>query len=231
MTLRILTVTLGFAFFCFPIVLLAEADPMAAAGRIELVIENGETKTCSASLIEPDVVLTAAHCVAFSARNAGDGPVGWVFRPGDGVRGREYGVDAIAVHPLYELSGGFSNYRLRFDMAALKLKAPIPNDVAVPFSQGLGAELGERLFLASWRPDASFKPRQRICEVITGLRGLVTLGCPVRGGESGAPILRKLNDRVELVAVLSSRSRVRVQPVGQGANVELRLVPLLDQFK
>ena len=42
------------------------ADPMLAAGRIE---DPGSTAACSASLVAPDIVLTAAHCVAARRAN------------------------------------------------------------------------------------------------------------------------------------------------------------------
>ena len=57
---------------CLPV--FAES-PIPAAGRMEIV---GRGATCSASLIRPDVIATAAHCVIDRDQ---------VFRLGDGLAG------------------------------------------------------------------------------------------------------------------------------------------------
>jgi len=56
----------------------------------------------------------------------------------------------------------------------------------------------------------------------------VTLACEVQGGESGAPVLRKVDDGLELVAVVSSRSRLGNQPVALASNIRLRVPPMVD---
>ena len=96
---------------------------------------------------------------------------------------------------------------------------------------GPEAELGEGLFLVSWRAGEGSRPRQRRCLVIEGeVPGVVTLGCQVRGGESGAPVLRLVPDGVELVAIVSSRSRLGQQPVAIASDVTLRIPPLLQRL-
>ncbi len=82
----------------------------------------------------------------------------------------------------------------------------------------------------SWRKDETEAPRQRKCQVIAGVEGLVTLGCAVLGGESGAPVLRETDDGLELVAIISSRTRQFFRPVAQASDVRLRLQPLFDEL-
>lgn len=200
----------------------ALADPMAAAGRIENV-DNGSS--CSGALVRADVVVTAAHCVKV------DAPEKLVFRPGDGPGGVAIPASRIRIHPLYPQTRERVEWRLRFDLAVIELKFPISPLRAVPFAVGNEAQVGEDLFLVSWRMGEGHRPRQRRCPVIPGIHGLVTLGCRVEGGESGAPVLRQSATGLELIAVVSSRFQLLNQPVAQASDLRLRLPPLLDALK
>lgn len=211
----------------FALVLLAAGPAhaegtIAAAGRIEHSVRKW---SCSASLIAPDLIVTAAHCVG------GPADAGVVFRPGDGEAGETYPLVRVARHPLYDPEMERHEWRLRFDMAVARLARPVPVRRALPFSPGPEARPGETLFIVSWRSGQALRPRQRSCPVLQGRTGLVTLGCPVKGGESGAPVLRRTDAGLELVAVISSRSRIADQPVAQASDVALRLPPLLDLIK
>lgn len=196
------------------------ADPLDAAGRLENPDTGGG---CSAVLVEPDVVLTAAHCVPLDSVTHSQ-----VFRLEDALNHPPTALTARAVHPLYGEATSRTEWRFRFDLAAVRLAEPVPPEVAMPMQAGPEARLGERLFLLSWKDGAEPRPRQRACEVIPGVRGLITLACEVGGGESGAPVVRKTDDGVELVGIVSSRSRQFNQPTAQASNVWIRLAPLLD---
>lgn len=212
----------------------ASADPIAAAGRIE---RTDGSVVCSAVLVTPDIIVSAAHCLPNNpdaeargeAQGDGVSNGGLLFRPGVPGAARRYRLVRTVWHPLY--LGGRSPWRLRFDMAAARLDAPVPPEIAVPLQQGEEARPGERLFVVSWRDPDGTQPRQRACPVVSGRGGLVVLGCEVKGGESGAPVLRRGERGLELVAILSSRSQIARQPVGQGSNVWLRLRPLLDALR
>ena len=197
-----------------PVFAFAEPDPMAAAGRIERGDSPG---TCSAALIAPDLVITAGHCV-------GD-PDRLLFRPGGRIGETAVPVVDAIHHPLYDPTHDPTLWKFRFDFALLKLEREISPAVAVPFPLGPSAKLNEVLFLVSWKDTP--RPRQRQCQVIPGYRGLVTLACAVRGGESGAPVLRMTPDGPGLVAVISSRTNQGPQPVAQASDAELRLPPMV----
>lgn len=200
--------------------LVAQGDPglMSAAGRIEKTVGEG---TCSAALIAPDLIATAAHC--------GKSAKGLVFRPGGKIGLPAFEVTDVLRHPLYDDENDPLLWKFRFDMAVFRLGRPVPPDIAKPFSLGDDATLGEDLFLISWV--ATPQPRQRKCRVRTGYRGLVTLGCSVSGGESGAPVVRMTESGPKLVAIVSSRATLGVQPVAQASNVRLRLPPLIRELQ
>ncbi len=189
---------------------------ISSVGRFEHRQSDG---SCSAVLVRPDLIATAAHC---STSND------VIFRLGDGLSGEPFEVVELITHPLYDQTSKRVDWKLRFDIAIGRLAKPVPSGMAVPFSFGDDAQTGERLFIVSWRNDGTDRPRQRACPVIEGIQGLVTLGCRVRGGESGAPVLRKTANGLELVAIISSSTRRREQPIAQASDVRLRLPPLFD---
>ena len=196
----------------------AAADPIPAAGRVESLHKPG---TCSAVLIAPDLILTAAHCV-------GSDVEGLSFRPGTGTETATIPLAATAVHPLYDARQTRPNWKVRFDIRIASLRDPVPGWVAKPMPVGPPAVVGERLFLVSWRQEDGTLPRQRACPVLDGLTGVVTLACSVSGGESGSPLLRATDQGLELVAIVSSRSHLGNQPVALATDVALRLQPLKD---
>ena len=201
---------------------LGQADQIDAAGRLE---SKGGSSSCSASLIRRDVIVTAAHCAR------GNPDDGIVFRPGDGQTGQTYAVKRFVRHPLYDTESSRTEWRYRFDIAVGELAEAVPESRAGLLPLGDDAQLGETLFIVSWRWFEGNRPRQRACPVIPGLRGLVTLGCPVENGESGAPVIRKTDGGLELVAIISSRGQQLDQPIAQASDVRLRIPPLLDRLK
>lgn len=204
----------------FALVLPVAAADIPASGRIESV---GSLGTCSATLIEPDLIVTAAHCLATSEAVDGKG-----FRTGNGPEAPLYPLARSARHPLYDPDDPDPTRRYRFDIAAARLAEPVPDWVASPLPPGGEAVPGERLFIVSWRRGEGPRPRQRACSVIEALRGLVSLSCEVRGGESGAGVLRASDNGLQLVAVLSSRTTFMGHPIALASNVRLRIQPILD---
>ena len=201
----------------------ALAGPFDAVGRLEKTSTNG---TCTASLIAANIVATAAHCI--SEDGAGD----FVFRLGNGLGTPTIPVIRAVRHPFYTEFVSQPLRRLRFDIALAELAEPVDAELAQPLKLGEAARAGEGLFLVSWRAGEGSRPRQRRCLAIEGeLPGVVTLGCRVQGGESGAPVTRLTADGLELVAIINSRSEQGRQPIAIASDVILRIPPLLDRLK
>lgn len=207
-------------FFYFYLATLASADLFSAAGRIENVTGTGG---CSASLIAADVIATAAHCVREGVDES------YQFR----LNGQSATVlvERVVVHPLFQQFEGQRFRRLRFDMAVARLATPVEPKVAKPFELAAKAELGEGLFLASWPNPRWERARERRCVVIDGgPPSVVTLGCRVRGGESGAPVLRLTESGMELVAIVNSTARQGSRSVAFASDVFERIPVLLERL-
>lgn len=206
-----------------PAGLRAEAEyPLAAVG----VLGAGATGGCSATLIEPDVVLTAAHCVNGNRQ----GGRNLIFRTGGypGVPRIEVPVAAIAFHPLYSLNLKPETTRIRFDLAVVRLARPIDEPGIIPLRLGTAPLSGEHLLLASYRGGLGDRARERRCEVFPGPPDLAALGCEVQGGESGAPVIRKSSEGLEVAAIVSSRSQFDQQPVAFAPPTLPRIGPVFE---
>ncbi len=183
----------------------------SAAGRIEN-IEN--PMTCSAYLLRQDLVVTAAHCVQTGQKK-------YRFRPAEANFGSQTVlINQVLRHPRYVLGGsGFA--RQRYDIAIGVLEAPVPTKRRQSVKIGGPARIGEILQIESWRPTDGVSPKRRPCRVIAGVDAFqVTLACAVRGGESGAPVLRLGEGGPELVAIVTARARHQGQDVALAALIE-----------
>jgi V8-like Glu-specific endopeptidase len=191
--------------------------PLAAVGRIG----SGDRMGCSATLIEPDLVLTAAHC----ATNAMKDPGKFVFVTGSypGLPAQSVPVARAAPHPIYLLNFAQDVARVRFDLALLQLERKLDATLVVPLDLATRPEIGETIILASYRGGAGSHARERACQVFAEDRDVIAIGCEVKGGESGSPVIRKTDAGLKVVAVLSSKTTMLNQPVGFAAPVVPRI--------
>ena len=223
--LRLCCLALALALAAMPS-LPAKAQGVDGVGRLET--PNGAA-FCSGALVAADVVLTAAHCVAKWADQLSAVPDAISFRPGRLRASPSVAVERIVLHPLYHRSLNTAQ-KLRFDLALVKLVEEVPADISAALLQGKEATEGERLFIVSWRGSDGGTPQQKSCDVRHGMPGLVTLECEVKMGESGSPVLRQGENGLEVVAVISSLSRLHDRPTAQASDVALRLPALMQEL-
>ncbi|MFY0616358.1 trypsin-like serine peptidase [Shimia sp.] len=175
-----------------------------ALGRLDLAT----TGYCSAALIAPDQVLTAAHCL-FDGEGKRVAADKITFRAGyvEGVALAERSVDRVVVDAGYldDASPKIRPQMMRHDVALLRLSAPILSDVADPFVIHTDPQDGDEVSVLSYgRGRSEHLSWQRDCSVLSQGWGLLTLDCDVTYGSSGAPVFVRHGNRMRILSVISA---------------------------
>lgn len=138
-----------------PAAAIVQGRPDAGLSRHALMVLNDRGGFCTASLIAPTVLLTAAHCVT--------GANAYRVHYKDGS-GQPVMLEParVAVHPGYD-AGAVKGRRRSIDMALVRLSAPLPGFVPIGLSGSGRPGPGARLTVAGY--------------------GLGTEGAPTSGGQ------------------------------------------------
>jgi hypothetical protein len=208
----------------------ATAQDLRAAGRITFADGTGG---CSGSLIRPDLVLTAGHCLPAARDGTVLGPGDFAFAPalGTGAPGTAVTGAAILRHPLWDQLPEATRGRIRFDMALLRLSRPLDASEAVPLPLADPDADAGRGFVVSFRGDSPRGPRQRqtACPVLDRADGTLSAACEVRSGESGSPFLvRGPDGGLAILAVTVARTERGNRPVAIAVDLARAGGPLFD---
>lgn len=201
-----------------------------AVGRLDAA----QTGFCTATLIAPDFVLTAAHCVYSPQTNAPLRAEDLTFRAGlrNGAVAAERGIAQIEAHPGYDPGAGMSAQNVRHDVALLRLSAPIPTSELDPFIVAdSGASLGAVSVVSYGRGRAELPSRQKECQMLGAEQGILLMNCDVTFGSSGAPVFTHDNGRAQIVSVISGMGTYGGKRVTYGMPLTSLVADLKHQMR
>jgi V8-like Glu-specific endopeptidase len=190
-----------------------------AVGRLEL----GGSGFCTGSLVAPNLVLTAAHCLFDPAtgQRIDFSKIEFLAGLRDGRAEAYRRVRRLVIHPSYRYDGKVTAERVRNDLALLELLRPVQNTSVHPFETGTGVSSGDSVGVVSYAQDRAAAPAyQEACNVMHRQKGVVVLSCDVNFGSSGAPVFRVQDGAAEIVSIISAKAQLDGTQVALGAQLD-----------
>ncbi len=184
----------------------AEHVPWRAVGRVNIAT-TAALSMCTGTLIDEDLVLTAAHCVVNPRTGTAYQPAAVHFVAG-WRRGQKVGSSTaaeITVHPDYRMAEQLDAEHIAADLALIRLADPIPRAKAPFFGIAPAPRPGTKLTLISYRRDRPHAlTRQKGCEIVGIRDAVMALSCNVTFGASGSPVFMSIGGEMRLVAVITA---------------------------
>ena len=181
-------------------VTLEEAPAWRAVGRLNIA----GNRYCTATLIAPDLVITAAHCIFHPLTRHLSHPEDIVFLAG--FRQGDYAAlrrsTAVAVLPGFRPGRGIYNTDPGHDLALLRIDPPIPAEEAEPLPVAAW-DGADPVIIVAYGEDRPQKASLREgCQIMDLGAPLFEISCSVVAGVSGAPVIRETPEGRRVVAVV-----------------------------